>query len=326
MNTKTISIAIGIVLLAGIGALYYYLANAPEGEQNLPPIEQIQTQESQDIENENGQENIPPQEGENSELPAVEGQTEETKNKEQTIIGKSVQGRDIVAYHFGAGAKEILFVGGIHGGYAWNTALLAYQLIDRLKNNQNDIPANVKITVIPVLNPDGLAKVVGGEGEFTAGDVSTSADTAMARFNGNNVDLNRNFDCEWQAKAVWQSKTVSGGAAPFSEPESAAIRDYAQSHQIFAVVAWYTSGGGVYSASCNNGVLPEIQTLTNTYAQASGYAAHSNFESYRVSGDMTDWFAKNNTPAIGVLLTAADNTEWTKNWAGCQAVIDHISK
>ena len=51
-------------------------------------------------------------------LPSTNATTTEVqKNKEQTVIGKSVESRDIVAYHFGAGAKELLFVGGIHGGY-----------------------------------------------------------------------------------------------------------------------------------------------------------------------------------------------------------------
>ncbi len=33
-------------------------------------------------------------------------------NKEETVIGKSVEGRDITAYHFGTGATEIILVGG----------------------------------------------------------------------------------------------------------------------------------------------------------------------------------------------------------------------
>ena len=55
------------------------------------------------------------------------------ENKAENVIGKSVEGRDIVAYNFGTGEKQILFVGGIHGGYEWNTALVAYKLISYLK-------------------------------------------------------------------------------------------------------------------------------------------------------------------------------------------------
>src|SRR3990167_5460526 len=93
------------------------------------------------------------------------------------VIGKSVEGRDITAYHYGSGDKEILFVGGVHGGYSWNTALVAYELMDYLKANPAVIPSQVSATVIPVLNPDGLHKVVGTTTDadrFTRADVSSS--------------------------------------------------------------------------------------------------------------------------------------------------------
>src|ERR1700733_352467 len=48
----------------------------------------------------------------------------------ETVVGKTVEGRDITAYNFGTGDTQLLFVGGIHGGYEWNTSLVAYQMID----------------------------------------------------------------------------------------------------------------------------------------------------------------------------------------------------
>ena len=38
-----------------------------------------------------------------------------------TVIGHSVEGRDIVSYTFGTGDTHLLFVGGIHGGYEANS-------------------------------------------------------------------------------------------------------------------------------------------------------------------------------------------------------------
>src|ERR1035437_2284564 len=106
------------------------------------------------------------------------------QDKTQTVIGKSVGGRDIIAYHYGVGATEIIFVGGIHGGYSWNTALVAYQTMDYLKANPSVIPVNVKVTVIPVLDPDGLYKVVGTTTRFTMTDVSSSQAVQISgRFN-----------------------------------------------------------------------------------------------------------------------------------------------
>lgn len=248
--------------------------------------------------------------------------------KTETVIGSSALGRDIMAYHYGTGTStELLFIGGIHGGYEWNTALVAFEAMDYLKTNPNIIPDDVKITVIPVLNPDGLIKVVGTSTRFTLADVPTvESKTIPGRFNGNEVDLNRNFDCDWQAKATWQNKSVSGGTAAFSEPESQAIKNYIEIQNPKAVIVWYSAAGGVFSSSCHNGVLPETNTLTNLYAKASGYPAYEEFNFYEITGDMVNWLAKEKIPAVSVLLTDHTNTEWSKNKAGIDAILRYYTK
>ncbi|MSR79002.1 MAG: hypothetical protein EXS59_02545 [Candidatus Taylorbacteria bacterium] len=255
------------------------------------------------------------------------GEGVKTEDKSKTVIGKSIEGRDIVAYHYGAGTKEILFVGGIHGGYSWNTAKVAYETMDYLKENSGVIPKDVKVTVIPVLNPDGLFKVVSTTENFKSTDVNASQAVQTAgRFNSNNVDINRNFDCSWQASAKWQSKTVSGGSAVFSEPESQAIKTYVEASKPTAVVAWYSSAGGVYSSSCDSGVSLETNAITNLYSKASGYPAYESFNVYETTGDMVNWLAKNNIPAISVLLTNHTDTEWVKNQKGIEALLKYYSK
>jgi len=252
--------------------------------------------------------------------------TTTTTVTEETSIGTSKEGREIPVYHYGKGDKEVLFVGGIHGGYEWNTTLLAYELMDYLDANGDKIPEDVKVTVIPVLNPDGLNKVVGTSGRFTKADVpATESATVPGRFNANNVDLNRNFDCDWQASGTWQDKTVSGGTAAFSEVESQAMRDYVQKNDPEAVVVYYSAAGGVYASNCHDGVLPETLKLTNTYASASGYPASEEFDFYEITGDMVNWLAKEKVPAISVLLTDHTNTEWDKNWKGIEAVLKSIA-
>jgi hypothetical protein len=254
-------------------------------------------------------------------------QTNGTKNETETIIGKSAGGHNIVAYHYGSGSKEIVFVGGIHGGYEWNTALVAYNLKDYLDKASSTIPANVRVTVIPVLNPDGLIKVAGTAGVFTTADVSESEEVQIAgRFNANGVDLNRNFACDWQSKGTWQDKTVNGGTEAFSEPESQAIKQYIEKNTPNAVVVWYSAAGGVYSSSCHNGVSSETSAITGVYANASGYPAYKDFDFYAITGDMTNWLAKQNIPAISVLLTNHTDTEWTKNQAGIKALLQYYSK
>lgn len=252
---------------------------------------------------------------------------EEQENAGESVIGKSVESRNITAYHYGTGKTKLLFVGGIHGGYSWNTVLVAYQLMDYLKANPSVIPDNIKVTVIPVLNPDGLNKVVGTAGRFTQADVPSSAAlTIPGRFNAHTVDLNRNFDCDWQAAGTWQDKTVSGGARAFSEPESQALKNYVETNKPTAVVAWFSAAGGVYASSCQNGISSETKTIMKKYADASGYLAYNSFDFYKTTGDMVNWLAKNNIPAISVILTNHTDTEWTKNQKGIKALLEYYAK
>lgn len=307
-----ILIAIAIVLVGGAAFGAYYL---------------IQNQQEADITQETGngngtgniQEPEQPQENEQEEQPQ--------QNEPQTAIGTSGEGRDITAYHYGTGDTELLFVGGFHGGYSWNTALVAYELVDYLQANPSVVPANVKVTVIPVLNPDGLNKVVGTAGRFDASDVpSSQAATVPGRFNANDVDLNRNFDCDWQASAMWQDQEVSGGSAVFSEPESQALRDYVQANDPDAVVVWYSAAGGVFASNCHNGVMAETRNITNVYADASGYPAYEEFDFYEITGDAVNWLAKNNIPAISVLLSTHQDVEWDKNRAGIEALLEYYAE
>ncbi len=248
------------------------------------------------------------------------------KDETKTVIGQSVQGNDITAYHFGTGNKEILFIGGIHAGYSWNTVLVAYELMDYL-NSTGAVPEGLKVTVIPTLNPDGQELVVGTTGLFTADAVPSGAGaTIPGRFNANKVDLNRNFDCDWQSTGVWQNTKVSGGSSAFSEPESQALRDYVSQNTPSAVVAWYSAAGGVYASNCHEGVLTETKVLTDIYAKASGYKAFAEFNYYDITGDMVNWFAKSGIPAISVLLTNHKDTDWNKNEAGIKAVLNYYAQ
>ncbi len=259
--------------------------------------------------------------------PTPSATTTPVANSEQTVIGTSVQGNPIIAYHYGTGNKEILLVGGIHGGYEWNTVLVAEQMRKYLKENPTTIPDKVRVTIIPVLNPDGLNKVVGTTtGNFTQAQVSTSETTVVAgRYNGNNIDLNRNFDCDWQPTGKWQSVTVNAGTAAFSEPESQAIKSYVESAKPTAVLVWYSAAGGVFASNCHSGVSAETSALTKAVAQASGYGAHESFDFYTTTGDMTNWLAKIGTPAVSILLTNHTDTEWSKNLAGVKALLGYYA-
>lgn len=307
---KNILIIVLVILVGGFGA--YFLIRSSSRTTDVAKVRNATTSITSPQDN-----------NQTGETPATE------LDKEESTIGKSVEGRDITAYHYGTGSDiELLFVGGIHGGYSWNTALVAYEAMNYLKTNPNIVPENIKVTVIPVLNPDGLYKVVGtSTAGFTRADVSPSQAVQISgRFNANNVDLNRNFDCDWQINGKWQSKIVSGGNEVFSEPESQAIKNYIETKKPKAVVVWYSAAGGVFASSCHNGVSSETNTITKKFADASGYPAYESFDFYTTTGDMANWLAKSNIPAISVILTNHTDTEWTKNQAGIDALLKYYAK
>jgi predicted deacylase len=184
---------------------------------------------------------------------------------------------------------------------------LAYKFINYLDNNPGSIPGNLTITVIPDLNPDGVYKVTNKVGDFAVSDVSTSTQILSAgRFNADLVDLNRNFDCKWKPKSTWQSKTVSAGTKVFSEPEAAAIKNFAlqnnSENNPIVFVFWHSQSGSVYASQCNSGILPETLNIMNTFAKAAGYSPIKTFDAYATSGAADDWLASIGIPAITVEL------------------------
>src|SRR3989344_1095278 len=242
-------------------------------------------------------------------------------------LGQSVQGRAIVAYTYGSGPQHLLFVGGMHGGYEWNSVLLAYQMMDYLKANPSVIPANLSVTIIPSLNPDGVYKVVGKEGRFAAGDVTTNAVTlASARFNANNIDLNRNFDCKWKPNSTWRSEIVSAGSSAFSEPEARALRTFVTKYLPDAVVFWHSQANAVYASECEAGILPNTRAVMNAYSAASGYRAVDSFDAYEITGDAEGWLASVGIPAITVELASHEAVEWERNLAGTKALFQLFTR
>jgi len=255
--------------------------------------------------------------------PPREQITDDTEARYRTdIIGRSVEGRDIETNTYGTGKTKVLLVGGVHGGYEWNSVLLSYEIMDYLQDHPETVPANVSVTVVPVANPDGLYQIVGKEGRFSPSDVNEDLSTGTGRFNANDVDLNRNFDCKWQAEAKWRGNDVSAGTAAFSEPEARAIRDYVLTNKPDVVVTYHSQANSVYASECENGILPETLEIMDSYALASGYNPVSTFDSYPVTGDLEGWLASMGIPAITVELSSHQSIEFERNLKGIIMLIN----
>ena len=238
-------------------------------------------------------------------------------------LGTSAGGRPLDSYRFGYGTDPIVLVGGMHGGYEWNTIVLAYEIIDYFLANPEQIPANVSLYIIPSANPDGQYRVTGRDGRFTAQDVV--GDTEPGRFNANQVDLNRNWACDWQPEGLWGNQVVSGGMTPFSEPETNALRSFFLRERPEVVLFWHSKADGIYVGSCDGLHAPSKQ-IADIYGAGSGYNINETFTAYSITGDASDWLTTQNIPSFTVELQTHSKTDYAENLAGVLALLDYYGR
>jgi len=125
------------------------------------------------------------------------------------VIGQSVQGRDLVAWHLGEeGTPTYVLVSTMHGNEPHTRAIL---------QALRDGPAfdGFNVWVVPTYNPDGLA--------------------AGTRRNAHGVDLNRNFPYDWRDL----DGSYESGPHPGSEPETQAMMAFLQGIDPLRVLSFH---------------------------------------------------------------------------------------
>jgi predicted deacylase len=226
----------------------------------------------------------------------------------RTLIGYSALGAPIYAHHVGVGARTLLLVGGMHGGYEINTVALIDALLAHFTANPAELPASTSLTLIRALNPDGLAYPGRAEG----------------RFNANGVDLNRNWGCGWQSEAFWRGQRVSAGESPLSEPETRALADYILQSRPSAVLFFHSAAGGVFAGDCQTariGRESASSALSAVVGAAAGYTHGSPFSAYPVTGTAPSWVDGLGIPAADVELISRDSPEFERNLAAVRAAL-----
>jgi hypothetical protein len=215
------------------------------------------------------------------------------------VIGMSVGGRPIEAYRFGTGPVERLTVHGIHGGAEYNTIELADQLIADLSVHPERIPAQVTLYIVRSLNPDGEAREHGPGG----------------RANDHGVDLNRNWDAYWKLKwnldGCWILTPVTGGPKPFSEPETAALRDFILAHHFTGFISYHSAALGIFAAG--QPPDPKSVRLAKAVAAVSDYRYPPIDTGCQYTGDLSDWTARQGIPSIDLELNTHTDPEFAIN-------------
>lgn len=254
------------------------------------------------------------------------------------VIGRSVEGRPITAERVGLGPTDVLIVGGIHGGYEANSIRLARRLLEHFRENPQELPAAVTLHVIDNMNPDGLHRVTGGAaiGDFDF----RSANTVPGRFNGRGVDLNRNWDGDWQPRSHWGRREVDAGSRPFSEPETQAVRDYLQRIDAEASVFYQSAAAALWYSGAEHGWAP-ARRLAELYHEASGYrlpependgsdgsgsdaSGSDGPVDYEITGSADDYFYEIGHRNVTVELSTHHTIDWERNLAGLKALLEGL--
>jgi hypothetical protein len=225
------------------------------------------------------------------------------------VYGESYNGRPLVFYRLGYGESARAIIGGIHGGYEWNTVEFVSDTLDYLLDNRHVIPDDVTLYVIPNMNPDGYA---------------AGTDPVVARMNGNLVDLNRNWDYNHQITATHGTRPVRAGSAPFSEPETRYTRNLILDKDIEAVIFYHSALGVVFSGADRQSSA--TYELTELLSEVTGYRHQTEGMPGQITtGDAIDWASTVGIAGAEVELTThalIGEEEFQRNLDGVRAFLN----
>lgn len=232
-------------------------------------------------------------------------------------FGSTVRGEALEVVRFGYGKNKVVLLGGLHAGFTPASVAIAESLVGYFTENLAEVPDTVSVYIIPSLNKDSRYDPGGWSG----------------RANANDVDLNRNWDCDWKRDATWRGSKVddSGGPEPFSEPETSALRDLFLQVDPDVVIIWGAlfRDGLIAPGQCDRATdtTRTSYALAGVFGSASGYAI-SDYESAAdqvINGDISNWLDKVGIPSFFVLLDGYEDIDWRNNLEGVRAILAYYA-
>ncbi len=213
-------------------------------------------------------------------------------------LGRSNSGQTLLMTQIGSGPKRLVFVGGIHGNEP-TTRDLVTQMMLHFQENLPLVSPNVSLYFLPTLNPDGIV--------------------IDERYTPGGVDLNRNWDTPTWVKDSPEPggiKQNSGGATPFSEPETATLSSFLldllnnpQTESVSLILYHHHAGapswGNVQPGYIQYGspASPSVD-LAQTLADSSGYAYFPYWDgAYTPTGEIIQWGAIQGIAAVDIELS-----------------------
>lgn len=182
------------------------------------------------------------------------------------------------------------------------TPEIAMGFIDDLLKNYGQDPTvtwlldNREVWVMPMANPDGYARATQAENWRKNTKLTATCERGTPP-NSYGVDLNRNYGYEWGLPVGSSSEPCNltyRGNAPFSEPETRAIRDLVRGQDFNVLVSLHSYGDLIlYPWAHKLEPAPDVDSLSalaTRMAVGTGYAAMQATDvGYLSSGDTADW-------------------------------------
>lgn len=221
-------------------------------------------------------------------------------------IGTSVMGKDIECIKMGEGDKKLFLSGAYHGLEYITSAFLVKFISNYTAALLTDTPIcgydakklydSVTLYIVPMVNPDGVDIAVNGldiTNEFhrrLISMVGIHSFNNVWQANVRGVDINHNFDANWEITVDKPSPTRYGGAGAESEPETRAVTDFVRKEQFDMLLAFHSQGREIYY-DFDGMVGRRSLEIAQKMAEESGYAVciPKGTASY---GGCKDWFIK----------------------------------
>jgi len=241
-------------------------------------------------------------------------------------IGESLEGRRILALKISDNAAQsegepaVLFLG-CHHAREWISVEVPFLFGRYLLENYDldpevrDLVDACEIWIAPIINPDGL--------EYSIHVYRYWRKNRRANGDGTyGVDINRNYGYRWGYDNIGSSgnpaSEVYRGPAPFSEPETSAVRDLFTGRDFRAVVSYHSYSQVIlYPWGYTTAPAPreaELQavagTMSGLIAGVAGTvygAGQASSALYTTNGDTVDWtYSVAGAPSFTIELPPVD--------------------
>ena len=221
-------------------------------------------------------------------------------------IGKSLMGRDIMCIKTGRGERK-LFLGGAYHGLEYLTAALLVKFVSRYTDstargetffgfNARALFDGVTLFTVPMVNPDGVDIAVNGidlTNEYhrtLLGTVGIHDFKNTWQANARGVDINHNFDADWDRVLDKPSASKYGGEYPHSESETRAVVNLLRKENFDMMLAFHSQGAEIY---CDFNGKTEESALNTARKMAAASRYEVKIPTGTASfGGCKDWFIK----------------------------------